>query len=327
MMETCGFTLRFTMKSDWSIGSGTGRYGALDGLIQRDDDHLPYLPVATIRGIWRDAAEQLAFALDQGIPGGRWAAAVDHLFGSQPAHDRRGNKGGPPLASRIRPGPGRLSKAIRAALAGKHRRPLREALTFAKPGVMIDPDTGGARQEFLRFEEAARAGAVLNSEVTLADNNDALVALAACSARMIESLGGNRRRGSGRCSVDVTGFENCGSIEDLKSAVKCLENTKMPDLSRKRDRDAGRRQVPEPGIGRFRQARCRDRTPVTGRRRGRRARKHGHRQGLRSGNHADRLYGRAAGGKRRSAAGHRPRIRVRRPAHTARLSRDGRRAA
>src|SRR5436305_10177471 len=78
------FRLRFTMKSDWHVGSGTGRPGNVDSLLQRDAEGLPYLPAKTVRGIWRDAAEQVAYALDGGSSG-HWAELVELIFGNQPA--------------------------------------------------------------------------------------------------------------------------------------------------------------------------------------------------------------------------------------------------
>ncbi|MGH2769044.1 MAG: RAMP superfamily CRISPR-associated protein, partial [Actinomycetota bacterium] len=76
--------LRLTMESDWHVGAGISRSGQLDRLVVRDHENLPYIPAKTLTGIWRDACERLARALDEGTPGA-WARWVEYLFGSQPA--------------------------------------------------------------------------------------------------------------------------------------------------------------------------------------------------------------------------------------------------
>ena len=82
---TIGLTLRVTMLSDWHVGTGGGHHGAIDRLIERDDDGVPFIPATTLRGIWRDAAERLAFGLDDGVQDGRWAGVVEAVFGDEPA--------------------------------------------------------------------------------------------------------------------------------------------------------------------------------------------------------------------------------------------------
>ncbi|HBL14417.1 MAG TPA: hypothetical protein DD379_24120, partial [Cyanobacteria bacterium UBA11162] len=60
--------LKVTIKleSDWHIGSGAGRPGDVDRLVQRDRNGLPYIPGKTLTGIWRDACELVALGLDNG---------------------------------------------------------------------------------------------------------------------------------------------------------------------------------------------------------------------------------------------------------------------
>jgi CRISPR-associated protein Csx10 len=44
-------TLQIKMLSDWHIGSGTGRPGNIDRLVQRDAHHLPYIPAKSLTGM------------------------------------------------------------------------------------------------------------------------------------------------------------------------------------------------------------------------------------------------------------------------------------
>ncbi len=215
------FKLRIAMHSDWRIGSGKGRQGAVDELVQRDGDGFPFIPVSTLRGVWRDSAEQLAYALDGG-PDGQWQHAVSHLFGSQPAIDDRGKKGCEPIKSLLSPMPARMEDAVRARLSGDNKKPLRDALTFIKPGVGIDPETGSAKENFLRFIEISRTGTVLECAATINSNDDVMRALAICSAAMVTSIGGERRRGAGKCKVSISGDTR------LEDAVEMLKTNDAP---------------------------------------------------------------------------------------------------
>ncbi len=227
----CRFTVRVEMQSDWHIGTGGGRHGSIDRLVDRDADDLPFIPAKTMTGIWRNACEQLAAALDHGNPRQPWAGWVEHLFGSQPALAKRAILEAPtPAALSVRPArlPNELCEHLKGA--GQGRESLRAALTLVKPGVAIDGVSGRARTDHLRFEEVARAGAILQAEGEVqltgtADQRDAAFALLIASAGLIERLGGKRRRGTGRCAwqLALADAGSVGAIIDLASALQWLE--------------------------------------------------------------------------------------------------------
>lgn len=203
------FSIRLTMLSDWHVGSGAGRPGQVDRLLVRDADDLPYVPAKSLRGIWRDACERLALGLDGGKVG-PWCSFVDLLFGSQPAlgkQDPTGRHSDPanaPLASALLVRPARIEGRLRHALLANRR--LCAAITFVKPGVSIDPASGVAREDFLRFEEMGRVNTVLEARCVLHLPEGERLAQAAAAMlvagmALIERLGGKRRRGAGRCCV------------------------------------------------------------------------------------------------------------------------------
>ncbi len=207
MTTIISLSLRLEMLSDWHIGSGGGRHGALDRLLDRDADDLPYVPGSTLRGIWRDAAEKLARGLDDGKDDGSWAKLVNLLFGSQPSDDDRHDRDVTrPRRSALRIDDLRYPEALRLWLKSNQR--LAQAVAFAKPGVAIDKASGRAKENFLRFEEVGRKGSVLvgGGELVLPDGVDEKEALAflAAAAKLVERLGGKRRRGNGRCRLAVT---------------------------------------------------------------------------------------------------------------------------
>lgn len=232
------FTLTVTMLSDWHVGTGAGRHGAIDRLIERDVDELPFIPATTLRGIWRDAAERLALGLDGGTETGGWSRLVEAVFGEQatPAGERSIDRAPRPGALRL--AAGRLPEPLREALAGEHAADarLRQALTFVKPGVAIDPQTGRARQDHLRFEEVARQGAILTAHGTLdlpADDGSrgkAMLAVLVGATALVERLGGKRRRGTGRSVWAIDVPDPAGlAVTSVQQAVAVLhEMTDAP---------------------------------------------------------------------------------------------------
>jgi CRISPR-associated protein Csx10 len=207
-------TLTLSMLSDWHVGTGTGRRGYADSLVKRDSSGFPFVPAKTITGIWRDACEVAAYALDAG-PAGPWHDWTEYLFGSQPSLNTSGT---PQLGAEDGPRSASLSvrslhyeRDVTDVLNAKPR--LAAAVTFLKPGVAIDRTTGRAKDRQLRYEEVARAGAVLTGAAHIAgfeqleaDQQCAAASLLAAGARLVESIGGKRRRGAGRCTLKVGGM-------------------------------------------------------------------------------------------------------------------------
>ncbi|MER6274446.1 RAMP superfamily CRISPR-associated protein [Streptomyces sp900105755] len=202
--------LTLTMLGDWHVGTGAGRHGMVDRSIQLDSDGLPFIPAKTLAGVWRDGCESVVYALDGGERG-PWHAWLEYLFGSQPALERLGVI---EETGTHRPRPAALfvdslhyPQAVIAVLRNKPR--LRQAATFLKPGVAIDAATGRAAEKMLRFEEMARGGAVLVGRAHLtgttlsAEQQRCAVALLDAGARLVEGLGGKRRRGAGRCRFGI----------------------------------------------------------------------------------------------------------------------------
>jgi CRISPR-associated protein Csx10 len=202
------YTLTVTMTSDWHVGAGMGR-GELDSIVQRDQDNLPYIPGKTLTGILRDSCEQVALGLDNGQNYGLWHDWVNFLFGDQPAL-AKGAVEKQPQPALIAIDSAYLHEDLRKALKGKQK--LQEAIAFMKPGVAIDPITGTAKSDFLRFEEVVRLGAKLTAqvEITLPDSlsqtdQQIIKGLLASGVKLTARLGGKRRRGNGLCEFKLSG--------------------------------------------------------------------------------------------------------------------------
>lgn len=220
------FDLRLTMLSDWHVGSGMGRPGNVDRLVVRDEDGFPYVPAKTLVGIWRDACERLAWALDGGQSGG-WSEWVKYLFGDQPARQGETDPSQPPRPAALMVRSARLGQSLRSAICAQaqYLREFQEALTFVKPGVQIDPNSGRAQDEHVRFVEMGRADTVLEAKAELRPSGAPMTpeqektagALLVASAKLVERLGGKRRRGAGKCRLELMNTSLDTAIEWLET--------------------------------------------------------------------------------------------------------------
>ena len=206
MQVPTDFILNISMLSDWHVGTGAGRVGDIDSLVQRDHNGLPYIPAKTLTGIWRDGCELIATGLDEGNVNGIWSQWVNYLFGNQPALETEAVEF-TPIEAALSVRSAHFPQSFVSAIGSK--KLLLEAITFVKPGISIDPKNGCAKEDFLRFEEMVRAGAVLNSACQIRlDNLDeqqkqAAFALLIAGTKLIERLGGKRRRGAGKCQWQI----------------------------------------------------------------------------------------------------------------------------
>ncbi|MFP4692352.1 MAG: RAMP superfamily CRISPR-associated protein [Halothece sp.] len=204
------FNITITMNSDWHIGSGASR-GEIDSAVQRDRDDLPYIPAKTLNGILRDGCEQVAYALDDRNSQGKWQHWVNFLFGNQPALADREQAEIDPYPAFVFIHSAVFDESFRKALKGKPD--LKSAIAFMKAGVKICPETGSAMPDHLRFEEVVRQGAILTSKQCGFNFDDGIpvseeqqktaYALLIAGTKMIEHIGGKRRRGHGNCRITI----------------------------------------------------------------------------------------------------------------------------
>jgi CRISPR-associated protein Csx10 len=228
------FTIRLKMLSDWHIGTGTGIPGSIDALVARDGEGFPCVPAKTIVGIWRDALETLTLGLDGGAAN-EWSKWVEVIFGVQPNQIDKTE-----LAQRVSHNertyshaifslqPARIAEPLLQAIKSRNDPRLLQALTFIKPEVKIDEATGTSETSMLRFAEMGRIGSVLEAncelhleffaDVTLGQT-EIISALLVASAKLVERIGGKRRRGAGKCELSITVKD-----EALASAVECLKS-------------------------------------------------------------------------------------------------------
>ena len=186
-------TIVFT--SDWGVSTGVGHAGRTHSKIERSNNK-PVVRGTVITGVLREQAMLAAKALD-GQKDGTWTNFALWLFGQDPNSE----PGSTPHPRHVL-----FSDATPAS-----KIPIHDTVSLS-----IDPQTGTARDQFLRFTERAAAG-VLTGTFTLIDEAGAEISdkptidaahfLLGVAGLMVRGIGSGRSGGDGECTVLVTNHE------------------------------------------------------------------------------------------------------------------------
>ena len=186
-------TIMFT--SDWGVSTGVGHAGRTHSKVERCGDD-PVVRGTVITGVLREQAMLAARTLD-GSKDGKWTNFALWLFGQDPDSE----PGSTPHPRHVL-----FSDATPAASIDVHDT----------VSLSIDPQTGTARDQFLRFTERAAPG-VLTGSFTLIDEAGAEISdqetieaayfLLGVAGLMVRGIGSGRSGGDGECTVLVTNHE------------------------------------------------------------------------------------------------------------------------
>lgn len=184
-------TIVFT--SDWGVSTGVGHAGRTHSKIERCGDD-PVVRGTVITGVLREQAMLAAKALD-GQKDGKWTNFALWLFGQDPNSE----PGSVPHPRHVLFTDATPDSSI----------PVHDTVSLS-----IDPKTGTARPQFLRFTERAaadvltgtftlidEAGAPLSDQATI----DAAHFLLGVAGLMVRGIGSGRSGGDGECMVLVSG--------------------------------------------------------------------------------------------------------------------------
>ena len=189
-------TIVFT--SDWGVSTGVGQAGRTHSTIERCGDD-PVVRGTVITGVLREQAMLAAKALDgpEEKSPKKWTNFALWLFGQDPD----GKQGSTPHPRHVL-----FSDATPAS-----KIPIHDTVSLS-----IDPQTGTARDQFLRFTERAAPG-VLTGTFTLIDEAEAETSdqetikaahfLLGVAGLMVRGIGSGRSGGDGECTVLVTNHE------------------------------------------------------------------------------------------------------------------------
>ena len=186
-------TIVFT--SDWGVSTGVGQAGRTHSTIEHSNGK-PVVRGTVITGVLREQAMLAAKALDRPKEG-TWTNFARWLFGQDPDS----KPGSVPHPRHVL-----FSDATPAS-----KIPIHDTVSLS-----IDPQTGTARDQFLRFTERAAAG-VLTGTFTLIDEAGAETSdqetikaahfLLGVAGLMVRGIGSGRSGGDGECTVLVTSHE------------------------------------------------------------------------------------------------------------------------
>ncbi len=190
-------TIVFT--SDWGVSTGVGQAGRTHSTIERSNNK-PVVRGTVITGVLREQAMLAAKALDgptKENDEGKWTKFALWLFGQDPNSE----PGSTPHPRHVL-----FTDATPASSI-----PVHDTVSLS-----IDPKTGIARNQFLRFTERAAAG-ILTGTFTLIDEAGAETSdktkieaahfLLGVAGLMVRGIGSGRSGGDGECTVLVTNHE------------------------------------------------------------------------------------------------------------------------
>ena len=187
-------TIVFT--SDWGVSTGVGHVGRTHSTIERSNGK-PVVRGTVITGVLREQAMLAARALDgpEEKSPKKWTNFALWLFGQDPNSE----PGSTPHPRHV----------LFSDAAPASKIPIHDTVSLS-----IDPTTGTARDQFLRFTERAAAG-VLTGTFTLIDeagaesSNPATIKAAhfllGVAGLMVRGIGSGRSGGDGECTVLVSG--------------------------------------------------------------------------------------------------------------------------
>ena len=227
-------TIVFT--SDWGVSTGVGQAGRTHSTIERCGDD-PVVRGTVITGVLREQAMLAAKALDgtEEKSPKKWTNFALWLFGQDPNSE----PGSTPHPRHVL-----FTDATPASSI-----PVHDTVSLS-----IDPQTGTARDQFLRFTERAAAG-VLTGTFTLIDEAGAETSdqatieaahfLLGVTGLMVRGIGSGRSGGDGECTVLVSGDKvearagqstseivafASSCAQELRTSLKKLAQSLKPDV-------------------------------------------------------------------------------------------------
>ena len=213
-------TIVFT--SDWGVSTGVGQAGRTHSTIERCGDD-PVVRGTVITGVLREQAMVAAKALDgptKENDEGKWTSFALWLFGQDPNSE----PGSTPHPRHV----------LFSDAAPASKIPIHDTVSLS-----IDPTTGTARDQFLRFTERAAAG-VLTGTFTLIDEAGAEPSdpatikathfLLGVAGLMVRGIGSGRSGGDGECTVLVSGDKVEARAGQSTSEIVAFASSRAQEL-------------------------------------------------------------------------------------------------
>lgn len=182
-MITKEFTITFF--SDWHCSSGLGAGAETDNEVIKDKDGLPYIPGKTIKGLLRDAMEEMQELMND--EGGK--ALISKIFGSKTDEKITETTPGNIFVSNAT-----LTEDERRTIK---KQGLTDYLYRHMASTAIDYDKGIAKDKSLRVTEVC-VPLQLTGRIEMPED---WVDHLSIAMQWTRRLGSNRNRGYGRCII------------------------------------------------------------------------------------------------------------------------------
>jgi len=214
------YKLEITLASALSPGSGEGWAGMIDADIVFDELGLPYIPGRRIKGILRDSARDVIYALKLAkVPANDSFSLFEEQSDDKDDLDLLFGQRGQERATPLKIGNAYLANysAIREWLLwAEHKAPqiisperVRRTFTSLRQQTAIDPETSVAKEHSLRITRVLNRGITFICEVELnLENGDKFERLLTLAVQVTRNLGGKRNRGLGQIKCSLTGTGN-----------------------------------------------------------------------------------------------------------------------
>lgn len=217
-------TIVFT--SDWGVSTGVGEAGRTHSTLEKQGD-LPVVRGTVVAGVLREQAMIAARALDAAVPtsssdrkdsdgsggpseGGPWTRFAKWLFGDE-GNNPRHVVFSDALPVRYSQRNGELNQE-------QYSLPIHDAVSLS-----IDPTTGAARDQMLRFTERAAPGVLAGTyrftDEAGAEHRGYAHFLLGVAGLMVRGIGSGRSGGDGECTV-IAGPECATKLAESKKTAK-----------------------------------------------------------------------------------------------------------
>jgi CRISPR/Cas system CSM-associated protein Csm3 (group 7 of RAMP superfamily) len=175
--------------SPWHCGSGLSAGPVADLIVLKNQDQLPYLPGKTIKGLLRDALAEMA-----AVSANYEQAIIDQIFGKEAlpgSHAKLGSQQGIAFFGNAELAPEEVNEIMQANLAS--------FLYSTMASTQIN-EHGVAKNHSLRTIEVCVPVQLYGSIDNVSDEQRHYIV---DSLKWIRSIGVNRNRGLGRCSISI----------------------------------------------------------------------------------------------------------------------------
>lgn len=198
------FWLKFKLLSDATFGRGDGIAGIVDVEVQHDEYGLPFLGGRALKGILRDACNDILYSLKLQGKDSIWYGSASNLFGNPGSNDSN--------QALLHIGDSKLPEDLRKAIeievkrgperGGLTREQVLWSLTSIRHQTAIDISTGAPKKETLRSIRVILRETPFESKLLFSKSpSDRDLALLSACIKAFRRAGTGRNRGKGEISA------------------------------------------------------------------------------------------------------------------------------